>query len=266
MLKGKKGMLIRGRGFQAVLLTAIALVMAACGSSDDTGLVQDAISVESQIVTPVLTKIQEEIQEEEARIVEEARPAEEPWLAKEVEPVVRAVKEGAVRGDFGPYTWRVLAIEGDMALLITQDVVEQKAYHEINEAVTWENATLRQYLNDTFYDQFSDMEKSVILRTEVVSKDNTGQNNWYSWSVAGGNEVGDYIFLLSLEEVEQYFEDHDDRMAKYIEDGTWWWLRSPGHYDGYAAYVLGGGWVSDRIFSVDTPGGVRPALYLNLNP
>jgi predicted heme/steroid binding protein len=46
----------------------------------------------------------------------------------------------------------------------------------------------------------------------------------------------------------------------------WWWLRSPGGDRGHAAYVSYGGGVYDIGSSVSNDGGgVRPALFLNLD-
>ena len=116
-----------------------------------------------------------------------------------------------------------------------------------------------------------------------------------------GNDTTDRIFLLSLEEVVQYFgdsgelrnrpsleannfgyEDSSVRVALDLNGNTSvWWLRSPGVYNTHAAYVSNDG----RIFVSGSPvhgimsgefigfsghivdhgrGGVRPALWLNL--
>ena len=47
----------------------------------------------------------------------------------------------------------------------------------------------------------------------------------------------------------------------------WWWLRSPGYYQNYAAYVELDGSVSKYGFAVDFPDcAVRPAMWIHLNP
>ena len=67
------------------------------------------------------------------------------------------------------------------------------------------------------------------------------------------------ITLLSVEEAEQ------------LPEGTrairgWWWLRSPGDYGDYAAYVYGKGLVNDIGYNVHNHElGVRPALIVNLD-
>jgi hypothetical protein len=62
------------------------------------------------------------------------------------------------------------------------------------------------------------------------------------------------------------FHGNPKRVARDADGETcWWWLRSPGRYDDYAARVHGDGDVyvyGDRV-TLDS-GGVRPALWLNL--
>ena len=64
----------------------------------------------------------------------------------------------------------------------------------------------------------------------------------------------DEIFLLSIEEYEKY----KDRIPHVV---CWWWLRSPGYHNGYAANVYYGGSVrhSGDLISIAS-GCVRPAL------
>jgi hypothetical protein len=96
---------------------------------------------------------------------------------------------------FGEYNWRVLDVQNgiagqcpDRALIITEDVVEQRAYHSSYnndcKTVTWETCDLREYLNGEFLDRFSDECKSQI---------------------DGG------VFLFSTEETEKYFKDDSVR-------------------------------------------------------
>ena len=55
------------------------------------------------------------------------------------------------------------------------------------------------------------------------------------------------------------------RMAKFNGDRFWWWLRSPGCVQDAAAYVSGEGSIYlNGQYIYDRVGGVRPALWLNL--
>ncbi|MDR3084727.1 MAG: DUF6273 domain-containing protein, partial [Christensenellaceae bacterium] len=95
---------------------------------------------------------------------------------------------------FGGYTWRVLGIKNEAALIITEEIIEQRAYHDAYNEITWAGCELRKYLNGEFYDRFSAADRSRILR---VTNQNPG-NPWYG--TQGGEDTLDSVFVLSLEE------------------------------------------------------------------
>lgn len=102
---------------------------------------------------------------------------------------------------FGSYDWRVLDIKNDRALIITECIIEQRPYHEAYKNITWADCSLRKYLNGEFYDIFSTVDKTRII--PVLNKN--FNNQWYGTN--GGADTQDSIFLLSLDEVCQYFGD-----------------------------------------------------------
>ncbi|MCL2755310.1 MAG: DUF6273 domain-containing protein [Oscillospiraceae bacterium] len=185
---------------------------------------------------------------------------------------------------FGEYHWLVLDVQKgiaeqcpDKALIITRQIIGFRRFHAEEADVTWENCTLREYLNGEFLDNFDS--------TKIAPTTNTNPNNpWYDTD--GGNPTIDSIFLLSLDEVCKYFGDStaklanrekrafriDDenskaREALYEGNILAWWLRSPGSRpDNVAAvtpnghiHVHGGNGGANRLRG----GGVRPALWLN---
>jgi len=183
---------------------------------------------------------------------------------------------------FGPYTWRVLEERDGKVLLLCEEIVERRAYHGKFKPVTWETCTLRAYLNRGFLDKFSPEECARIALTRNENPDNTwGIINGERFDVPGGNPTNDHIFLLSVPEILKYFpglklhKDSDgdkwwyeaeERLAvKFNNNRSWWWLRSPGNLQYYAALVSGDGGVdlggSGVMYGT---GGVRPALWLNL--
>lgn len=195
---------------------------------------------------------------------------------------------------FDRYEWRVLAVQKDMALIMTEAIVEQRPYHNRAGEVTWADCELRAYLNGAFYGAFSEANRSRIVPVTNHNPDNP----WYG--AKGGEDTLDSIFLLSLDEtVRQYFGDSgknlDNRSAKQrywfqkkdannsrrqaTYDGYiwWWWLRSPGRDNRRAIYIHGGGdigiqgngtfhYSSNTIHPVtgDNSGGIRPALWLRV--
>lgn len=191
---------------------------------------------------------------------------------------------------FDRYQWRILDIQSDRALIITEDIVEQHPYHNIYKDTTWADCELRKYLNGEFFDKFTLASKSRII--PVINKN--PDNPWYGTN--GGKDTQDSIFLLDIEDVVcRYFGDSSEklqnrsknqkywfqrkdennckRIAKFMGHEYWWWLRSPGRINRVAAYVHGnpggcvginGNSVFFRSFGPERDGGVRPALWLNL--
>ena len=173
--------------------------------------------------------------------------------------------------------WIVLEEKDGKALIVSLYALDHGQYNETYTNVTWENCTLRAWLNEDFLNAaFSESEKEMI-QTVTASAD---QNPLYGTSP--GNETQDRIFLLSIAEVNQYFESDSERACKptaYAKaQGAWtssseasggncrWWLRSPGGYQNYAATVYSAGTVDGYGYSVNySHYAVRPALWVDLH-
>jgi len=164
---------------------------------------------------------------------------------------------------FGEWDWRILDVQGNKALLITENVIETRPYNEEGTAVTWETCTLRTYLNGEFLEKFSARDRKMILLTQ----NNNPDNPWYEKG-KGCGKTDDKVFLLSIEEGEKYFgngQHNEERMARFNNDRIMWWLRSPGHSQNYAAYIMDDGHVPILGLIVSNyNGGLRPALWLKL--
>ena len=175
--------------------------------------------------------------------------------------------------------WLVLDKQNNKILVISNYALDCQPYNEEYEDVTWENCTLRSWLNNDFYNTaFNEGEKQMILQTDVSADENP------EYDTNPGNDTQDNVFLLGISEVKKYFSDGDARRcvptAYAIAQGAytsgnykaggkatcWWWLRSPGYNLSNAAYV-------DRDGSVGYGGNcvdnaldcVRPALWINLD-
>ena len=179
---------------------------------------------------------------------------------------------------FGGFDWRVLDVQGDKVLIITENVIERRPYHDKKVNVSWEICDLREYLNKEFYDNaFSVDEKALIVETK-----NTNQNN-QKYGTNGGNDTTDKVFLLSIDEVVRYFGDsgqleniqsgssfiddqyNENRISETQEgEAVKWVLRSPGSDTLSAAFVWLTGTIAIDGYSVNEVYGVRPVLWMNL--
>ena len=102
---------------------------------------------------------------------------------------------------FGKYDWYVLDKQDGKTLILTEKVIEKRAYHSGECEITWETCDMRKYLNGEFYNSFSEADRARIL--EIVNENH--DNPWYGTN--GGNPTTDKIFLLSIKEVFKYFGD-----------------------------------------------------------
>ncbi|MCL1909109.1 MAG: DUF6273 domain-containing protein [Holophagaceae bacterium] len=153
---------------------------------------------------------------------------------------------------FGSYKWRVLEVQGNRALMITEDVIEQRKYHGTYTDVTWETCDLRKYLNGDFLQKFSRDDQKLIAETKIQNPDSP------EYGTDGGVDTVDKVFLLSIIEAEKY--------SGGGSTSDWWWLRSPG-YENTDAALVGNGYVCvDGCVVNDISGGLRPVLWLNLKP
>ncbi|MBQ2679287.1 MAG: hypothetical protein IJF98_03725 [Firmicutes bacterium] len=198
-----------------------------------------------------------------------------------------------------PVKWRVLANKNKQLFVLSDMNLDSKPYNTNMDWITWERTTIRSWLNgygasenngggvfgpgegisyenDNFINTvFSSGEQAAIAITNVKNDDNP------DYDTEGGNDTKDKIFLLSIAEVhnKEYFKNDNDSTrvsvnteyaennGAYTEEGAgYWWLRSPGNYEGFAAYVSYDGKVSTHgndLFYEEY--AVRPAFNLNLD-
>ncbi|MBO4864088.1 MAG: hypothetical protein J5517_06970 [Eubacterium sp.] len=189
--------------------------------------------------------------------------------------------------DKQPVVWQILKRYDDgTALVLADKVLAYRSYFDgymqdngfLNYRCTWETSTMREWLNDTFYnDAFSADEKTAIYETDVVNNDNPIE----IYNGKGGNNTKDKLFLLSLDEVCNsdygfhggYYDSDEGRLARFtdyvgrgnIDKTGWCWLRSPGNNQLHGAYIERDGTTRPEGFYVYNEGGVRPALKIDLS-
>lgn len=168
--------------------------------------------------------------------------------------------------------WLVLVKDDNKMLVIRDKAIDCKQYHSSYIGTTWEECSLRRWLNDTFVNEaFTPEEQEKILTTNVTADANP------DYDTDAGNDTEDKVFLLSIEEVNRYFNNDVMRACKptdyavsngaYVSDSSncWWWLRSPGNNRNRAANVDSGGYVSEEgDFVANKDLAVRPAMWISL--
>ena len=167
-----------------------------------------------------------------------------------------------------PIEWKILAKDGSKILVISRYILDVKAYHQKKGTITWQDCSLREWLNQDFLnDAFSAEERKMIPKVTVKADSNPD-----SPSADPGNDTKDYVFLLSIEEVNRYLKSDTARKCKttkfskraYTNFGySRWWLRTPGGYTTQAAFVNEDGEIKSNVVQ-DNSYGVRPALWIDL--
>ena len=184
-----------------------------------------------------------------------------------------------------PIRWRVLSVNGNDAFLMADQILDGRRYHDWDVETTWENCSLRVWLNNEFLnDAFTGEEQDAIMITDVVNEDNPENR------AEGGNNTFDKVYIPSFREAvnvaygfdENYGSRSLSRNVAYtdytISHHTFpmdigspqaiggWWLRTPG-YKNETAIDVGcyGSMVDLGGRPVDWYYGVRPVMHLNLD-
>ena len=186
--------------------------------------------------------------------------------------------------DDTPIEWVVIAREGEKSLLLSRYGLDATPYNRDNIPITWENCTLRIWLNVSFSEKaFSFNEQSAMMITSI---DNSRSHGY--WSTDGGNDTKDILFLLSYAEANKYLGVTYDNSSNIesraaptayainsdaytserdtTSDGSAagrWLLRSPGDDPISVACVDTDGSLG-CIYVHDNSGVIRPAFWLNL--
>jgi predicted small lipoprotein YifL len=135
----------------------------------------------------------------------------------------QTVTIGTNYDDNTPMTWRVIDIDEDTGralVLATSPIMSDVGYltstpvvEDMNSltpnAIPWHDTWLRNYLNNEVFNQsFPDEERDFIVQTTVTSQ----ECRFFSQDRPGGISSEDYLFVLSLEEIEQYFSVRDETL------------------------------------------------------
>ncbi len=184
------------------------------------------------------------------------------WQERESE------EEKLYDSDKTPLTWRIIRREYDKVLIITEKLIECRAFSASDDDdATWGNCILRKWLNETFFNTAFDEEE----REKIAIVCNRNLDN--KMNVKGGYLTWDRVFLLSNDEAITYL-NKDSRKAEqtafakeqYMRaNQNYWWLRTPGCISNEVSCVEPNGDIYAKgNYVMRNDVNVRPALWLNL--
>ena len=202
-------------------------------------------------------------------LLKEIDSSQQPdWRLKESGRGAGASSAGGVRvGDvivFGEYLnrpieWQVLEKKGTRVLLFGIDSVGRRPYNSVSSKfTTWENCTLRKWLNGEFLSgAFTRSQRNRICQTKV---DNgiKQQRDMYQ-KIEGQPDTQDFVFLLSWQETARYFPTEKSRR---MEGG--WWTRSPGETAGSALAIADDGKMTYWCGASSNEENIHPVIWVDL--
>ncbi len=181
--------------------------------------------------------------------------------------------------------WKVLEKEENRILVLSRYVLDERQYDSKyarfilsgdqedldydNPIATWENCSLRQWLNQWFMEQaFEESEQAYIWEAAI------GEETHLDTEETNKSSVTDKIFLLSPAEVTTCFSSRNDRkgMGSRAVSGkedrylyaVGWWTRNASKSGKTALMIDYWGEIKKR--SVEERAGVRPAMWISLKP
>ena len=162
--------------------------------------------------------------------------------------------------------WVVLTKEDDRILVISKYALACRQYNSTYTNTTWETSSLRDWLNTSFVSTAFIADEQAMIPDVTISDGDSP-----------ANKTVDQVFLLNINEVNQYFSTNKDRRCSPTvsarteadlsdTDNCNWWLRSSGYNSQSAAIVASDGYVGNGGLSVVTVSvGVRPAMWIDVN-
>ncbi|MBR6785766.1 MAG: hypothetical protein IKM25_05895 [Clostridia bacterium] len=166
-----------------------------------------------------------------------------------------------------PIEWLVLDKKDGKILVVSKYGLDCQDFHnDMRSEVTWETCDLRSWLNDEFINEaFTDFE---LVRVPTVTVTADADPNPET-DVDMGNDTQDKVFVLSVVEMNKYFDSESERaceITRYAElkDVSYWWLRTLCYNDSaYCVEISDGGLTSGAPHCAGNV-AVRPALWIEL--
>ena len=169
---------------------------------------------------------------------------------------VKNRKVGEIVG-FADMDWIILEKKGDNVLLYKKTAKGSIPFDKEGKGtVTWENSSVRTWLNKDFLDEFFYKEEAAMLvPTAIENKPNP------IYGTDSGKNTTDKVYLLSYDE----FMLHQDKMAETTT--SCWWLRTAGAEKNSMCFIYTDRSLMDRGYNVTTDKiTLKPAMWVNTKP
>ena len=200
--------------------------------------------------------------------------------------------DGNLKNGYEPIKWKVLSKNDDNIFVISKFGLDILPYNKDYIEVTWENCTLRKWLNNKFYNAaFNESERNLIKEMAITNENNS------IYGTNGGNVTTDKIIILSQQDLvnasygfSTSYDEYDINRRCPATDyafnsGLWvfdtytnsegtgscfWWTRTPGNRNDYVTYVHDFGCMYSDGNTYDTgyvhcSHGIRPAMFIKLD-
>ena len=109
-----------------------------------------------------------------------------------------------------PIEWQYIADRDGHKYLLSKYVLDCEKYNSENADITWEECSLRKWLNEDFYNTaFSAEDKKRIA---TAHNENPDSYKWWEGltevpcGAKGGNDTDDNVFLMSVPEAQEYLD------------------------------------------------------------
>ncbi|MDD6235212.1 MAG: DUF6273 domain-containing protein [Lachnospiraceae bacterium] len=176
-------------------------------------------------------------------------------------------------------TWRVVSEDKDKCVLMSEYAIDAVQFNDEYTDIDWNNSSLRNWLNKTFYDiAFNDEQKKDMISMSTASS----RNPDYGFVSGGG--VSDMVSIFSAEECSEgangFAGDRKaadkDRLCRPTEfaadRGVYtdtegyckWWLRTCGVNMALEMFTnTTGVFACDGYYVIGTDIGVRPVITIS---
>ena len=193
-------------------------VVAVLSIKDQSNKVVETVPIETSAITEPIVETESLVYEVETEETEETTVESEPGsYIREGDTVYFGQYEqrGGEANGPEPIEWDILDESDGHLLLISRYVLEGQPYVDEGYDNTWENSYLRYWLNNEFYNTAFDADQqNRIILSDIVNNDNTNPIT----SASGGNDTQDYVYILSVDELLNYYDFeswHEDYQYGY---------------------------------------------------